>query len=75
LNVGQIQAYQIVTWLLDQTLCGRSLPPLRMVLHGQGGTGKSKVTQTITEYFTSRGARHLLLEAAYMGVAASLIPG
>ncbi|KAI6111865.1 hypothetical protein EDD16DRAFT_1485386, partial [Pisolithus croceorrhizus] len=49
--------------------------PLRMVLHGEGGTGKSKVTRAITEYFTSRSARHLLLKATHTGVTASLIPG
>ncbi|KIK29096.1 hypothetical protein PISMIDRAFT_89774 [Pisolithus microcarpus 441] len=73
LNVGQTRAYQIVTWHVDQTLSGRTPPPLRMLLHGEGGTGKSKVIQTISEYFTCRGACHLLLKAAYTGVAASLI--
>lgn len=75
LNDGQKRAYGIVTWHLDQVLAGRHPPPLRMLLHGAGGTGKSKVIQTITEFFTCRGARHLLLKAAYTGVAASLIDG
>ncbi|KAI6011244.1 hypothetical protein PISMIDRAFT_112330, partial [Pisolithus microcarpus 441] len=75
LNVSQTRAYQIVTWHVDQTLSGRTPSPLRMLLHGEGGTGKSKVIQTISEYFTCRGAHHLLLKAAYMGVTASLIDG
>ncbi|KAI6167678.1 hypothetical protein EDD17DRAFT_1424746, partial [Pisolithus thermaeus] len=50
-------------------------PPLRMLLHSKGGTGKSRVIQTITECFTRCGAWQLLIKAAYMGVAASLIDG
>ncbi|OCH93888.1 hypothetical protein OBBRIDRAFT_700056, partial [Obba rivulosa] len=49
--------------------------PLRMIIHGEEGTGKSKVIQTITEYFVKKGARYLLLKTAYTGVAASLIDG
>ncbi|KIM59457.1 hypothetical protein SCLCIDRAFT_126157, partial [Scleroderma citrinum Foug A] len=75
LKADQHRAYDIVTGHLDQTLSGRELPPLRMLIHGEGGTGKSKVIQTITEYFTHRGVTHMLLKAAYTGVAASLING
>jgi hypothetical protein len=46
-----------------------------MIIHGEGGTGKSKVIQTITEYFAYKSAKHMLLNAAYTGVAASLIDG
>ncbi|KIK13899.1 hypothetical protein PISMIDRAFT_17663 [Pisolithus microcarpus 441] len=73
LNVDQHCAYDIVTWHLNHTLTGRSPPPLQMLLVGEGGTGKSKVIQTITQHFQARGARHLLLKAAYTRVAASLI--
>ena len=73
LRYDQFHAYDIVTWHLDQTLAGRKPPPLRMLIHGEGSTGKSKVIQTITEYFVSKSMRHTLLKAAYTGVAASLI--
>ena len=75
LKVDQHRAYDIVTGHLDQTLSGCELPPLRMLIHGKGGTGKSKVIQTITEYFAHRGVIHVLLKMAYTGVAASLING
>ncbi|KIK14206.1 hypothetical protein PISMIDRAFT_642928 [Pisolithus microcarpus 441] len=75
LNEDQAQAYNIVMWHLDQKLCGQSPPPLRMLLHGEGGTGKSRVIQTITQYFHSKAAGLLLLKAAYTGVTASLIDG
>ncbi|KAJ8516236.1 hypothetical protein ONZ45_g6447 [Pleurotus djamor] len=75
LRPDQRRAYDIVAWHLDETLMGKSPPPLRMVLHGEGGTGKSKVIQTVTSYFTSRGASAMLLKSAYTGIAASLIDG
>ena len=46
-----------------------------MIVHGEGGTGKSRVIQTVTEHFAQRGAKYMLLKAAYTGVAASLIDG
>ncbi|OCH87121.1 hypothetical protein OBBRIDRAFT_697946, partial [Obba rivulosa] len=71
----QLRAYDIIVWHLDQTLQGKNPKPLRMVIHGEGGTGKSKVIQTVTEYFVQKGAKYLLLKSAYTGVAASLIDG
>ncbi|KAF9487115.1 hypothetical protein BDN71DRAFT_1370705, partial [Pleurotus eryngii] len=50
-------------------------PPLWMIVHGEGGTGKLKVIQTITSYFHTCRASGLLLKAAYTGIAASLIDG
>lgn len=75
LKPDQLRAFDIVAWHLEKTLQGSNPPPLRMIIHGEGGTGKSLVIQTITEHFTARGSRHLLLKAAYTGVAASLIDG
>ncbi|KAF9782783.1 hypothetical protein BJ322DRAFT_1008668, partial [Thelephora terrestris] len=75
LKPDQLRAYRIVTWHLDETLRGSSVPPLRMVLYGEGGTGKSRVIQTITEAFAARGVSHMLMKAAYTGVAASLVDG
>jgi hypothetical protein len=71
----QRRAFDIIAWHLDRTLAGDVPPPLRMIIHGEGGTGKSKVIQTVSEYFRHRGASHLLLKTAYTGVAASLING
>ncbi|KAJ7805181.1 hypothetical protein B0H14DRAFT_2269341, partial [Mycena olivaceomarginata] len=50
-------------------------PPLRMLLHGEGGTGKSKVIQTVTQAFVERGVLHWLLKSAYTGIACSVIDG
>ena len=75
LKPDQLRAYHIVTWHLSETLRGSNIPPLRMVLYGEGGTGKSRVIQTITEAFATRGVSHMLMKAAYTGVAASLVDG
>ncbi|KAJ3559149.1 hypothetical protein NM688_g520 [Phlebia brevispora] len=75
LRADQFRTFDIVRWHLDQTLKGLDLPPLRMIIYGEGSTGKSKVIQTITAEFQRRGVRHLLVKAAYTGVAASLIDG
>ncbi|THG93633.1 hypothetical protein EW026_g7654 [Hermanssonia centrifuga] len=71
----QFRAFDIMRWHLNETLSGNDPPPLRMIIYGEGGTGKSKVIQTITEEFIRRGAKHTLVKAAYTGVAASLIDG
>ena len=75
LKDDQFQAYNIITWHLKQNLAGKNPPPLRMIVHGKGGMGKSKVIQTVTEQFVKCGAKYLLLKAAYTGVTASLIDG
>ena len=72
LRYDQFRAYDIITWHLDQTLAGAN-PPL--LIHGEGGAGKSKVIQTTTEYFSHRAARYMLTKAAYTGVVSSLIDG
>ncbi|OCH86570.1 hypothetical protein OBBRIDRAFT_696387, partial [Obba rivulosa] len=75
LRVDQRRAYDIVTSHLLCTLQGGSPRQLLMILYGEGGTGKSKVIQTITEEFARQGAAHLLVKSAYTGIAASLIDG
>ncbi|KAJ3991580.1 hypothetical protein F5050DRAFT_1545790, partial [Lentinula boryana] len=50
-------------------------PPLRMIVHGEGGTGKSRVIQTITQMFEKSRAASMLLKSAYTRIAASLIDG
>ena len=57
LNVKQHQAYDIITDHLRDTLANKNPPPLRMILYGAGGTGKSKVIQTVTDAFLKSGAR------------------
>ena len=75
LKPDQFRAYNIIMWHLDQMLAGNKPPPLHMIILGEGSTGKSKVIQTVTEYFIQKGAKSLLLKAAYTSVAASLIDG
>ncbi|KAG1722364.1 hypothetical protein EDD22DRAFT_736696, partial [Suillus occidentalis] len=50
-------------------------PQLLIQIPGEGGVGKSKTIQTITENFQSRGVASILMKAAYTGIAASIIDG
>ena len=75
LDPDQYRAFDIIRRHLDQTLAGKSPPPLRMIIYGEGGTGKSQVIQTTTDYFDSRNVPRLLLKAAFTGIAASIVKG
>ncbi|KIL57192.1 hypothetical protein M378DRAFT_88235, partial [Amanita muscaria Koide BX008] len=75
LKADQFRAYDIITWHLERNLAGQKPSPLRMIIYGEGGTGKSKIIQTVTEAFSSKGVNHMLIKSAYTGVAASLIDG
>ncbi|CAK5281207.1 unnamed protein product [Mycena citricolor] len=75
LQPDQQRAYDIITWHLARSLAGDDVPPLRMLIHGEGGTGKSKVITKVTRNFEERGAKGRLIKAAYTGIAASLIDG
>lgn len=71
----QRRAYDIVDWHLNQTLHGKNPEQLLMHIPGEGGVGKSKVIQTITERFKELGVEEKLVKGAYTGIAASLIGG
>lgn len=71
----QCRAYDIVTWHLNAVLEGKEPPQLLMQIQGEGGTGKSKVIQTITDFFAQKRSSAILVKAAYTGIAASLING
>jgi hypothetical protein len=49
LNEEQRRAFEILLWHLDQRLANRNPPPLRMILYDDGGTGKSRVIQSIMQ--------------------------
>ena len=61
LNVEQRRAFDIIDWHLQKTLAGEDHPQLRMVILGEGGTGKSRVIQTVTANFERLQAGHILV--------------
>lgn len=71
----QRRAYDIIDWHLAETLARQAPPQLLMIIPGEGGVGKSKTIQTITENFRDRGVADILVKAAYTGIAASIIDG
>ncbi|KIL70016.1 hypothetical protein M378DRAFT_60844, partial [Amanita muscaria Koide BX008] len=75
LKSDQFRAFDIISWHLEQTISRKNHPPLRMIIYGEGGTGKSKVIQTVTAAFAAKGVSFMLVKSAFTGVAASLIDG
>jgi hypothetical protein len=78
LNKKQAMAFRIVANHavedIMHPLIGKP-DPLRMLLTGEGGTGKSRVIKAIQEFFKRIGAPWWLLVSAPTGKAASLILG
>ena len=74
LKVNQLHAFKIIVWHLEETLAGGKL---QLIVNGEvwGGTGKSKLIEAITDYFSARGATYLLIKMAYTGIADSHIQG
>ncbi|KAG8724803.1 hypothetical protein FRC09_013989 [Ceratobasidium sp. 395] len=82
LLTDQQRAFGIFKWHLTQTLRAQDChdpsqqpPQLRMLLVGEGGTGKSRVIQVITQEFKRLGIEDRLIKAAFAGCAASHIEG
>ncbi|KAK7679204.1 hypothetical protein QCA50_017782 [Cerrena zonata] len=72
---NQRRAYDIITKHFDKQMRGERPSQLLMHIQGEGGTCKSKVIQTVTQYFAQRGCVHMMQKMAYTGIAASLIEG
>ena len=75
LKVDQLCAYQIIVWHLEETLADHNPPPLRLIINDEGGTGKLKLIEAITNYFAYRGVSHYLVKIVYTRIAASHIQG
>lgn len=75
LNDDQRHAYNILDWHLNETINGNPPPQLLMFIPGEGGVGKSKVIQTMTQNFQRRGLDDWWVKGAYTGIAALLIDG
>jgi len=71
----QFRAADIITRHLQDTLNGACPTQLLMHIQGEGGTGKSKVIQTVTRVFEEAGVDHWLVKCAYTGIAALIIGG
>jgi hypothetical protein len=71
LNEEQALAFKIIA---ESSFLPRS-EPLRMFMGGPGGTGKSTVIATLTEFFDRRKQSYRLKKGAITGVAAKHIGG
>ena len=68
-------AYTIVMNHLRDHLSQRNPPQRLLIVHGQGGTGKSALLNAISKTFDDLGASNLLAKTAMSGIAASIIGG
>lgn len=75
LNDDQQRAFDIISWHLKESMEGKKLPQLLMMIPGEGGVGKSKLIQTITKVFQQREVGDWCIKGAYTGITASLIDG
>ena len=75
LNERQLMAHNIITNHLRQHLNNEKPPQILMMIHGEGGTGKSRLLKAISDTFSNNGASHLLAKIAMSGVAASIVNG
>jgi hypothetical protein len=75
LNEQQQMAFDLVTSHLQAHPRNEQPPQRLMIMHGQGGTGKTAMLNAISKVFDDLGASHLLVKMAMSGVAASLIGG
>ena len=75
LNARQTMAHAIVTSHLHAHLSQQNPPQRLVIVHGQGGTGKSTLLNAISKTFDEMGASALLAKTAMSGVAASIVGG
>ncbi|KAE9382558.1 hypothetical protein BT96DRAFT_845349, partial [Gymnopus androsaceus JB14] len=79
LNEKQLQAFHIIaSTLINQQILKIAEPaqdPLRMLMTGPGGTGKTHVVHAVKKVMNHYGIDHGLRTMAFTGTAASLIDG
>ena len=75
LNERQSIAHQIVINHLRDHLAQKNPPQRLMIVHGEGGTGKTSLLNAIAKTFDALQSSHLLAKTATSGVAASIIGG
>ncbi|KAL2127075.1 hypothetical protein VTI74DRAFT_11378 [Chaetomium olivicolor] len=76
LNQRQSIAVRLVCRQLDRLrVAERQTTQLCLFVGGEGGTGKSRVIETVSELFSGKGISHRLLVTATSGTAAARING
>ncbi|KAJ7597822.1 hypothetical protein C8J56DRAFT_773546, partial [Mycena floridula] len=71
LNEEQLLAFNII---VKQSFTDNA-EPLRLMLSGPGGTGKSRIINAVTDYFRQRRQENRIKLTSFTGVAARNIRG
>ncbi|KAE8230517.1 hypothetical protein CF326_g4481 [Tilletia indica] len=75
LNRAQTMAFTIAAKHFFTELSGAVVPPLRLLMHGEGGTGKTVVVRLLRELLERYGKGNAILFMAPTGKAAAAIGG
>jgi hypothetical protein len=75
LNEKQKMVHDIIFSHLCAHLNGENPPQRRLIVRGQGGTGKTELLNAIADTFENAGASNLLVKTAMSGVVAGIIGG
>ncbi|KAF6745923.1 ATP-dependent DNA helicase PIF1 [Ephemerocybe angulata] len=75
LNPAQRRAHDIIVDCVVNEVEGRPQEQLLMIVHGQGGTGKTTLIRAVTETLDNLGMKKYLGKTATSGIAASPIGG
>lgn len=75
LNDKQKMAHDIVASYLCAYVDGQHPPQRLLVVHGQGGTGKTALLRAVADTFDEMGSSSLLAKTAMSSVAASMVCG
>ena len=66
LTDDQWHAYDIADWHARETIIGNMPPQLLMMIPGEGGVGKSRLIQTMTQNFQVHNVSHWWVKGAYI---------
>ncbi|KAF8347143.1 hypothetical protein F5887DRAFT_833569, partial [Amanita rubescens] len=73
LNADQRRAFNIIAHHACDI--GDNVEPLRMLISGPAGSGKTQVLNALRQFFSLRGEDRRLCITSYMGIAADNVGG
>ncbi|KAJ2912091.1 hypothetical protein MD484_g8323, partial [Candolleomyces efflorescens] len=75
LNDEQRRAHDIIVTWMERDAAGETQDQLLMIVHGQGGTGKTTMIRALSQTLAEKGLQNAIGKTATSGIAASAIGG